>query len=106
MENKDKIINLILLIISFLLVIGTYAAMFIPATVGEELREISLFSSPFWTSMFFLFLWKLLNKKAFHGFIIGLIIGVIIWFVAAFYLSSNAEKIEAMEKESNTLITE
>ena len=84
-DNKKSVMILIIVILAFLLLVGTYAAMFIPAYAGYPLNEIAVFASPFWTSMFFLFLWKYLNKKALHGFILGIIIGLVVWFCAAFY---------------------
>lgn len=90
MSDEDKInqkpskwlISGVVLLAIF--VIGTYAAIYIPAYVGTPPEPSSLFVSIFWSSLFFVFLWKLLNLKKIYGFIIGVLIGSIIPISAAF----------------------
>lgn len=65
-------------------VIGTYAAMLIPAVNGTNPKPIAGWASIFWSVFFFVMLWKALNKKRYVGLILGLVIGFIAFFVSGF----------------------
>ena len=57
-------------------VFGQYAAMYIPADIGIAPKPISGFYSILWSSLFFLFLWKLLGMKKIYGFALGILVGL------------------------------
>ncbi len=72
------------IIIVGVLLVGTYAAMFIPAFAGHSVKPQAGYSSMFWTGLFFYLLWKRLARKGWHGALVGVIVGVLVFCVAAF----------------------
>jgi len=81
-------------------VIGQYAAMYLPANIGASPKQFSLFNSILWSSLFFLFLWKLLGMKKIYGFILGVSIGSISFFGASF-LAGYSQAVAAKTDSSN-----
>jgi len=76
--------------------IGIYAAMFIPAYLGESPKPMSGYASIFWHALFFAMLLKALNKKKYIGVIIGVIIGIL-----AFYYSAYLAGYQSASKKNN-----
>lgn len=64
--------------------VGAYAAMFIPAFVGLHIDPMSGYGSMFWSSMFFLALWKYRLRTGWHGALIGAGVGLLMFTLAAF----------------------
>jgi hypothetical protein len=85
-EIKEKASKWLIAGVVFLaiFVIGQYAAMYIPAYIGTPQKPFSLFNSILWSSLFFVFLWKLLKMKKIYGFILGVLVGSISFFGAHF----------------------
>ena len=75
------------LVFGSVLIIGTYAALFIPALSGRPITPQFGFGSIFWNALYFSFLWKRLGRKGRNGAIIGGIIGLLAFFVAVFVSS-------------------
>lgn len=71
------------LIVTGILLVVTYAAMFIPAFAGQKQIPQSGFGSMFWTGLFFYIWWKQRNRSGWHGALIGAALGVLVFFVAA-----------------------
>lgn len=71
-------------VILAILVIGQYAAMYLPAYVGTPPKPFSLFNSILWSSLFFVFLWKLLRMKKLYGLVVGVAVGTASFFGASF----------------------
>lgn len=71
-------------VILAIFVIGQYAAMYIPAYVGTPPKPISLLNSILWSSLFFVFFWKLLEMKKIYGLFVGVTIGAASFFSASF----------------------
>ena len=71
-----------------LLLVGAYAAVFIPAAAGKEINPQAGTGTFFWTALFFYLLWKRLGRKGWHGTLIGLAVGFFVAFVAAFISAS------------------
>ena len=82
-EKKSKTL-IVGLILSTIFLIGTYASLFIPAIIGTSPKPISGYVSVFWNAIFFTMLWEFLHKKKRFGFIIGVIVGLFIFFCSAF----------------------
>ena len=66
------------------LLVGTYAAMFIPAIAGQNINPQSGYGSMLWTSLFFYLLWKRRTRKGWHGALVGSAIGLFVFVAAAF----------------------
>ena len=64
--------------------IGTYAAMFIPAFAGLSINPQTGPSSMIWSSLFFYLWWKRRGRKGWHGAILGSVFGIFIFVLAAF----------------------
>lgn len=65
------------------LLIGAYAAVFIPAAAGE-INSQADFGIFFLTALFFYLWWKRRGRKGWHGMLIGLGAGFVVEFVAGF----------------------
>lgn len=63
--------------------VGTYAAIFIPAFAGRNVNSLSVFSSMLWSGLFFYLWWKRRDRKGWRGALSGMAIGVIACFSAA-----------------------
>lgn len=92
-------------------VVGTYAAMFIPAFNGTSPNPISGYASIFWSTLFFTMLWKSLNKKKYIGVILGVVIGIFAFsssaFLAGYLRASNPNTQESLSPEwSQSELTE
>jgi hypothetical protein len=98
-KNKWLIAGVIILAI---FVIGQYAAMYIPAYVGTSPIPFSLFNSILWSSLFFVFLWKLLNMKKVYGLIVGVLIGSISFFGASFMAGYSKATIAKTQSVTNS----
>ena len=66
------------------LLIGTYAAMFIPAIAGQNINPMSGYGSMLWTGLFFYLWWKRRARKGWHGALVGSAIGLFAFFAAGF----------------------
>ena len=66
------------------LLVGTYAAMYIPAFAGDKINPQTGFGSLLWTSLFFYLWWKRLGKKGWIGALIGAVLGIVAFTLAAF----------------------
>ena len=64
------------------LVVGTYAAMFLPAFAGRQLHPQSTFASVLWTGLFFYLWWRRRDRKGWLGALIGSMLGLLISVVA------------------------
>lgn len=63
--------------------VGTYAAIFIPAFAGRNVNSLSVFASMLWTGLFFYLWWKRRGRKGWRGALSGMAVGVIVCFSAA-----------------------
>jgi hypothetical protein len=79
--SKTLVTGIVLIAICL---IGTYAALFIPAFVGTSPKPMSGYASIFWSALFFYMLWKCLNKKKYIGVVIGIIVGILAFSGSAF----------------------
>ena len=66
------------------LVVGIYAAIFIPAFAGQRVNPQSGFFSMLSTGWFLYLWWKRRGRKGWHGALVGAGIGILAFFVAAF----------------------
>jgi hypothetical protein len=82
-ESTSKLLITGIIVLA-IFVIGQYAAMYIPAYVGTPPKPFSLFNSILWSSLFFIFLWKLLKLKKTYGLVVGVLIGTTSFFGASF----------------------
>lgn len=64
------------------LLAGTYAAMFLPAFVGQKINPQSTFVSMLWTGLFFYLWWKRRARKGWHGALVGSALGLLASVVA------------------------
>lgn len=60
------------------LLVGTYAAMFLPAFGGQKINPQSTFSSMLWTGLFFYLWWKRRARKGWHGALVGSALGLLV----------------------------
>lgn len=81
---KPRKISVIWLYIVGVLLLGTYAALFIPAFTGRSLIPQYGCGSLFWNSLFFYLLWKWRARKGWHGALVGAALGLLAFFVAGF----------------------
>ncbi len=65
-------------------IVGTYAAMFIPAFVGQTINPQSGYGAMLWTGLFFHLWWKRRGRKGWHGALNGAAIGLLVFFAASF----------------------
>jgi hypothetical protein len=72
------------LYIAGLLLVGAYAAMFIPAIAGQNINPQSGYGSMLWTGLLFYLWWKRRARKGWHGALVGSAIGLFAFFAAAF----------------------
>lgn len=72
-----------LYVVSVLLV-GTYAAMFLPAFAGQAVNPQTGPGSMLWTGLFFYLWWRRRARKGWHGALIGVAIGILAFGIAAF----------------------
>ena len=66
------------------LLVGAYAAIFIPAFAGENINPQFGPGSMFWTGLFFYLWWKQRARKGWQGALVGSAIGLIAFLAAAF----------------------
>ena len=66
------------------LLVGTYAAMFLPALAGQTVSPQTGPGSMLWTGLFFYLWWKRRARKGWHGALIGATLGILVFGLAAF----------------------
>jgi hypothetical protein len=84
--------------------IGQISAMLIPATVGTSPEPISLFGSILWLGLLFMSICSLKGKKKIKGFMLGAIIGLLLYFFVDFtagYLKAEERAIDRAVAVSN-----
>ena len=59
------------LVLVAIAIVGTYAALFVPALLGAEIRPSAAGSVWLWTALFFYLWWKRLDRKGWQGALIG-----------------------------------
>lgn len=65
------------------LTFGTYGAMLLAASQGS-LGSMEGYASMFWTGLLFYLLWKQRARKGWHGALIGVVVGIMSFVLAAF----------------------
>lgn len=75
---------LVWLYIVGVLLMGTYAAMFIPAFAGQKVNPQTGTGSMLWTCLFFYLWWKQRARKGWQGALIGVTLGTFVFAAAAF----------------------
>ena len=78
---KPKRIWLILVSVAL---VGTYAAMFIPALTAQPPDAQAGYGSLFWTGLFFYLWWRQRERKGWQGALLGSVIGIAVFALAAF----------------------
>ncbi len=63
---------------------GAASAMFIPAFAGMRQNPMSGYSAMIWGSAFFYALWRYRLKTGWHGALIGVVVGILLFTLAAF----------------------
>ena len=54
-----------------ILMVGSYAALFVPALLGEPIEPSAAGGVWLWTALIFYLRWKRLGRKGWHGVLIG-----------------------------------
>lgn len=83
-EKEVKRNTSIWAILAGLPLIGAYAAIMIPASIGQHIPSAAGGSSIFWSGIFFAVLWWHRAKRFQVGFAIGALIGLLMFMLAAF----------------------
>ena len=83
-DNNNHYPKEIWLYIAGFLLFGAYAAMFIPAFAGKNIDPNSGYSSMFITCLFFYIWWKRRGRKGWQGALLGTLIGIIVFVLAAY----------------------
>jgi hypothetical protein len=74
----QKPVRLIWILLVLFGLIGTYAAVLIPAFVGRQPDSTGTLGSIFWTGLLFFLLWKRLDKTPWTGAAIGGVLGFLV----------------------------
>ena len=72
------------LYVAGVLLVGAYAAMFLPALAGQSINPQSGFGSMLWTGLFFFLWWRQRGRSGSRGALIGTVVGILIFMLAAF----------------------
>ena len=72
---RSKRISTIWLILVGIAIVGTYAAVLIPALAGKETDSTGILGCLLWTGLFFFLLWKRSDRTPWIGAVIGVAIG-------------------------------
>lgn len=71
-------------ILVFLLIVTfTYYGMFFPMLTGEDINSYAFYLSILLNGWLFRFLWTQRGRKGWHGSLIGVAFGILVYFVAA-----------------------
>ena len=81
---KERSPSRIWLFIVGVLLVGTYASMFIPALAGKPINPMSGYGSMLWTGLFLYLFWKRQFRKGWVGALIGIVVGILVFVLAAF----------------------
>lgn len=76
--------QLLVLVLLGLALVGTYAAMFIPALAGQPVNPQTGPGALLWTSVFFYVYWKRRGGPGWRGAVLGAFIGLCVFILAAF----------------------
>lgn len=72
------------LIVVGVAVVGTYAALFIPALAGESIGPNPGFASMLWTGLFFFLWWRRRGHQGWKGALVGALLGLLVFGFAGF----------------------
>jgi hypothetical protein len=87
--------------------IGTYAAVFFPALVGQTPARMGPTGCIVWTGLFFYLWWRLRGRRGWLGFLIGAAIGVVFIILAGVILGYHrAEQSHALTQDSKPAVAE
>lgn len=67
--------------------VGIYAAMFLPAAVGQNIDPMSGYSSMTWSALLFAAIWRYRNRSGWGG--AGVVFGIFMFMLAAFVSGLN-----------------
>jgi hypothetical protein len=84
LSMRARVVRAFSLYFAGVLLVGIYAAMFIPAFAGQRINPQSGFYSMLSTGWFFYLWWKRRVRKGWHGALVGAAIGILAFCVAAF----------------------
>lgn len=94
------------IVLSAVVVVGTYAALFIPAIVGQKPQQMSMLPALFGTALFLMFCWKGRGRRGAWGFLCGIVVGSLVLVAAGATarvqeLNARAEQVSAKLDELN-----
>jgi len=110
--SVSKNFKIFLFVLLCIALIGMYAAMLLPALVGEKLRTQEAMGIVFWTSLFFYVLFRRFGNKGWMGAIAGFGVGFLVLVAAdvvarakqnepAYILSHNPEYLAIQKYDSD-----
>lgn len=80
--SKDRKLSVVWVWLGGIAVIGAYAALLIPAFAGQIGDAQTGLGVIFWSSIFFLLLWKYRGRKGWHGSLLGFVVGLVLFTAA------------------------
>lgn len=80
--SKDRTLSVVWVWLGGIAVIGAYAALLIPAFAGQIGDAQTGIGVIFWSSIFFLLLWKYRGRKGWHGSLLGFVLGLVLFAAA------------------------
>lgn len=83
-ERKPRRMSLMWVLLTGVLLIGAYAAMMIPASLGSNIPSQAGGSLMFWSAVFFGVLWRHRSRNVWIGLFIGVGVGLLMFVLAVF----------------------
>ena len=83
-STNEKPKSLIWVVLIFIPLIGTYAALLIPAFAGAKINPMGGYGSMLWSGALIAAVWRYRSKNGWVGFGLGAVLGVLVFLLAAF----------------------